>query len=43
MDSSRTSNCFMGPIPALLLNIHIEPNYTAGTSLNIGLDMASDS
>lgn len=43
MDSSRKSNFFMGPISALLLNILIEPNYTVDVSLNIGLDMASDS
>lgn len=33
----------MGPVPALLLNTRIEPNYTADMSLNIGLDMVSDS
>lgn len=43
MGSSRTSDFSMGPIPALLSNKHIEPNYTVDTGLNIRLDMASDS
>lgn len=43
MDSSRTLNFSEEPVPALLLDRCIELNYTADMSLNIGLDMVSDS